>query len=183
MLNAQYLADLLKKASELYGMARRVLLTTTVGGVSGVIPYDRNLYLTVTSPDGQDKEILGAKACYQHSGNLAFLKTFWTDLCPKRISLEPSLGNQKQIDTFVSTPILREINSKVDNIPGRTEGHGEGVHGGVSGAALLSLGLLRGSEVHQLRAKDGGQCQGGGGVHTASGANIWRENRKCQHYF
>lgn len=25
------------------------------------IPYDRNLYLTVTSPDGQDKEILGSK--------------------------------------------------------------------------------------------------------------------------
>ena len=25
------------------------------------IPYDRNLYLTVTSPEGQDKEILGSK--------------------------------------------------------------------------------------------------------------------------
>ena len=35
-------------------------------GASGVIPYDRNLYLTVTSPDGQDKEIIGAKACCQH---------------------------------------------------------------------------------------------------------------------
>ena len=34
-------------------------------GPSGVIPYDRNLYLTVTSPDGQDKEILGAKGTCQ----------------------------------------------------------------------------------------------------------------------
>ena len=40
-------------------------------GVAGVIPYDRNLYLTVTSPDGQDKEILGAKACYQHSDRIS----------------------------------------------------------------------------------------------------------------
>ena len=30
-------------------------------GSGGMIPYDRNLYLTVTSPDGQDKEIIGAK--------------------------------------------------------------------------------------------------------------------------
>ena len=27
-----------------------------------VIPYDRNLYLTVTSPDGQDKDLLTSKA-------------------------------------------------------------------------------------------------------------------------
>ena len=31
----------------------------------------------------------------------------------------PSLGNQKQIDTFVQTPILRDCNSQVDNIPGQ----------------------------------------------------------------
>ena len=100
-----------------------------------------------------------------------------------------SLGNQKQIDTFVSTPILRDMNSQnsqnsrilVDNIPGRTEADGEGEHGGVGGAALLSLGLL-GGEVHQLRAEDGGH-EGAGGVHTASGENIWREHRKYQHYF
>ena len=34
-----------------------------------VIPYDRNLYLTVTSPDGQDKEILNSKAA-SSSNNL-----------------------------------------------------------------------------------------------------------------
>ena len=107
-------------------------------GVGGVIPYDRNLYLTVTSPDGQDKEILGAKACYQHS--LALLEISWRVL--KYVfsvgnCIGPRLGNQKQIDTFVPTPILRDLNSQVDNIPGRPEGDGEGVHGGVSGAPVL----------------------------------------------
>ena len=103
---------------------------------------------------------------------------------PKENFIGASLGNQKQIDTFVSTPILRDMNSQnsqnsrilVDNILGRTEADGEGEHGGVGGAALLSLGLL-GGEVHQLRAEDGGH-EGAGGVHTASGENIWRENRK-----
>ena len=99
-----------------------------------------------------------------------------------------SLGNQKQIDTFVSTPILRDMNSQnsqnsrilVDNIPGRTEADGEGEHGGVCGAALLSLGLL-GGEVHQLRAEDGGQCEGAGGVHTASGGRIFGGKTDNEH--
>ena len=30
------------------------------------IPYDRNLYLTVTSPEGQDKELLPSKALNKH---------------------------------------------------------------------------------------------------------------------
>ena len=140
-------------------------------GASGVIPYDRNLYLTVTSPDGQDKEIIGAKACCQHH-TWPLLKYY---LCsPWEITFGPSLGIRDKLKQFVSTPILRDFNSQVDNIPGWPEAHGEGEHAGVSGAEVL--GLLRGSEVHQLRAEDGGQCQGR--VYTASGANIWRENDK-----
>ena len=36
------------------------MVTMSNSGLYPCIPYDRNLYLTVTSPDGQDKEILGA---------------------------------------------------------------------------------------------------------------------------
>ena len=83
-------------------------------------------------------------------GEFGFSENISDGFVSKENFIGASLGNQKQIDTFVSTPILRDINSKVDNIPGRTEDDGEGVHGGVGGAALLGLGLLRGPEVHQL---------------------------------
>ena len=51
------------------------IMTTdhTSTGLYPSIPYDRNLYLTVTSPDGQDKEILGSKELL----NISKIFTIW----------------------------------------------------------------------------------------------------------
>ena len=93
------------------------IMTTdhTSTGLYPSIPYDRNLYLTVTSPDGQDKEILGSKELlnishrYSQSGIIS-IEWKWLNDCTNPCQIFASVFSRASNETGFSDTIFLSFN-------------------------------------------------------------------------